>query len=80
VQIEQVYPDEKNPAAEFSFEELRARNRGWFDPEWISKMETEKAQRAAHQVNSRLSQTRQILGARNVQPQTLPAQLVPVGD
>lgn len=80
VQVEKVYPDDNNPAVEFSFEELRAKRQGWLDLEWASKMKAEKAQRAAHKVNEEPCHTRQILGARNVQPQAAPTQLEPASD
>ncbi|KAF2835017.1 hypothetical protein M501DRAFT_1034831 [Patellaria atrata CBS 101060] len=45
VNLEMVYPDEKGAAAaEFSFEELRARHRGWLDTNWKA-FRTEAAQK-----------------------------------
>ncbi|KAL8715995.1 MAG: hypothetical protein Q9220_000662 [cf. Caloplaca sp. 1 TL-2023] len=32
--LEAVYPDPQDPAEEYSFEELRARSRGWTDRDW----------------------------------------------
>lgn len=46
VNLEAVYPNLNDPmAAEFSFEELRARHRGWMDYDWaaIRKEEQSKA-------------------------------------
>lgn len=36
VNLEAVYPDYKNPSYEISFEELRAKNRGWTSKDWKS--------------------------------------------
>lgn len=34
VNLEAVYPNPDDPTEEFSFEELRARSRGWADKDW----------------------------------------------
>ncbi|KAI4192510.1 MAG: hypothetical protein LQ346_004282 [Caloplaca aetnensis] len=47
VNLEAVYPNPDNPAEEYSFEELRARSRGWLDRDWA----TEKKQ-ARHPAES----------------------------
>lgn len=36
VNLEAVYPDPNNPKHEMSLEELRAKNRGWMDKEWVA--------------------------------------------
>jgi checkpoint serine/threonine-protein kinase len=50
VDLEQVYPNRDNPMSEeYSFEELRARHRGWLDHDWaaIRRKEQEEARKAA---------------------------------
>lgn len=50
VHLEKVYPNRDNPMSEeYSFEELRAKHRGWLDYDWaaIRQKEQEDAQRAA---------------------------------
>jgi checkpoint serine/threonine-protein kinase len=50
VDLESVYPNYDDPMAqEFSFEELRARHRGWLDHDWaaIRSKEQEQAKQAA---------------------------------
>jgi checkpoint serine/threonine-protein kinase len=50
VDLESVYPNYGDPMAqEFSFEELRARHRGWLDHDWaaIRSKEQEQAKQAA---------------------------------
>ncbi|KAL8874248.1 MAG: hypothetical protein Q9174_000404 [Haloplaca sp. 1 TL-2023] len=37
VNLEAVYPNPDNPNEEFSFEELRARSRGWADRDWAAE-------------------------------------------
>ena len=34
VNLDAVYPNPSDPNEEYSFEELRARHRGWFDRDW----------------------------------------------
>jgi checkpoint serine/threonine-protein kinase len=49
VDLEKVYPNRDNPMAEeYSFEELRAKHRGWLDHDWaaIRRKELEQARRA----------------------------------
>ncbi|KAL8836223.1 MAG: hypothetical protein Q9170_003000 [Blastenia crenularia] len=36
VDLEAVYPDSEDPTQEFSFEELRAKTRGWSDRDWAT--------------------------------------------
>ncbi|KAL8757743.1 MAG: hypothetical protein Q9199_001996 [Rusavskia elegans] len=40
VNLEAVYPNPNDPAEEFSFEELRARYRGWTDKNWTADHES----------------------------------------
>ncbi|KAJ4992486.1 checkpoint protein kinase [Stagonosporopsis vannaccii] len=50
VDLEQVYPNRRDPmSVEFSFEELRARHRGWLDRDWaaIRQKEQEQARKLA---------------------------------
>lgn len=50
VHLEKVYPNRDNPMSEeYSFEELRAKHRGWLDYDWsaIRQKEQKDAQRAA---------------------------------
>lgn len=45
VDLEQVYPNRRDPMSiEFSFEELRARHRGWLDRDWAAVRRAEKDQ------------------------------------
>jgi checkpoint serine/threonine-protein kinase len=53
VDLEKVYPNHDNPMSEeYSFEELRAKHRGWLDHEWaaIRRKEQEEARKAAEAV------------------------------
>jgi checkpoint serine/threonine-protein kinase len=50
VDLEQVYPNHEDPMSEeYSFEELRAKYRGWMDYDWgqIRRTEREEARKAA---------------------------------
>ncbi|KAG9201514.1 hypothetical protein G6514_005712 [Epicoccum nigrum] len=50
VDLEQVYPNRRDPmSVEFSFEELRARHRGWLDRDWgaVRREEQRKARKLA---------------------------------
>ncbi|KAF3032127.1 hypothetical protein E8E12_002016 [Didymella heteroderae] len=52
VDLEQVYPNHSDPmSVEFSFEELRARHRGWLDQDWaaIRREEQKQARKLAEQ-------------------------------
>ncbi|KAF2996497.1 hypothetical protein E8E13_005538 [Curvularia kusanoi] len=52
VDLEQVYPNRRDPMSiEFSFEELRARHRGWLDHDWaaIRREEQKKAKKLAEE-------------------------------
>ncbi|XPS75983.1 Non-specific serine/threonine protein kinase [Ascochyta lentis] len=52
VDLEQVYPNHEDPmSVEFSFEELRARHRGWLDRDWaaIRREEQEQARKLAEE-------------------------------
>ncbi|KAL8810357.1 MAG: hypothetical protein Q9200_002637 [Gallowayella weberi] len=44
VNLEAVYPNPNDPTAEFSFEELRARSRGWADRDWAAERKRETNQ------------------------------------
>jgi checkpoint serine/threonine-protein kinase len=49
--LQQVYPNRDDPmSVEFSFEELRARHRGWLDMDWaaIRSKESDKVQKAGN--------------------------------
>jgi checkpoint serine/threonine-protein kinase len=53
VDLEKVYPNHDNPMSEeYSFEELRAKHRGWLDHDWaaIRRKEQEEARKAAEAV------------------------------
>lgn len=41
VNLEAVYPNRANPNEEYSFEELRAKSRGWLDMQWAKVHEEE---------------------------------------
>lgn len=46
VNLEMVYPDASDPAAaEFCFEELRARHRGWLEHDWAAIRREEEARK-----------------------------------
>ncbi|KAJ4366577.1 protein kinase [Ascochyta clinopodiicola] len=52
VDLEQVYPNHEDPmSVEFSFEELRARHRGWLDRDWatIRREEQEQVRKLAEE-------------------------------
>ena len=52
VDLEQVYPNHEDPMSEeYSFEELRAKYRGWMDHDWdaIRRKEQERAKKAAEE-------------------------------
>ncbi|KAI4247493.1 MAG: hypothetical protein L6R40_001441 [Gallowayella cf. fulva] len=42
VNLEAVYPCPNDPTEEYSFEELRARSRGWTDKDWAAERKREK--------------------------------------
>ncbi|OCL14669.1 hypothetical protein AOQ84DRAFT_384545 [Glonium stellatum] len=71
VNLEAVYPNISDPvAAEFSFEELRARHRGWMDYDWAAirrKEEMKKSQADAenqrHEKQSIVKESRQSAGS-----------------
>ncbi|KAL9592414.1 MAG: hypothetical protein Q9179_006744, partial [Wetmoreana sp. 5 TL-2023] len=48
VNLEAVYPNTNNPTEEFSFEELRARFRGWTERNWATERKQEKCQELAN--------------------------------
>ncbi|KAL8771897.1 MAG: hypothetical protein Q9209_002835 [Squamulea sp. 1 TL-2023] len=51
VNLEAVYPNPNDPTEEFSFEELRARSRGWVDKDWAADPRREKSCEPAAQKN-----------------------------
>ncbi|KAL8679872.1 MAG: hypothetical protein Q9186_003892 [Xanthomendoza sp. 1 TL-2023] len=55
VNLEAVYPNPNDPTAEFSFEELRARSRGWADRDWAADRKRERVQESVVQENRPLS-------------------------
>lgn len=70
VDLEQVYPDHSDPmSVEFSFEELRARHRGWLDRDWaaIRREEQKQARNLAEQAAA----------AQKPKPKPQPAPLAP---
>lgn len=44
VNLESVYPDENNPNEEVSFEELRAKSRGWLSRDWAAERRQKEAE------------------------------------
>ena len=44
VNLEAVYPNPNDPLEEYSFEELRARHRGWLDRDWQAAERTLRQQ------------------------------------
>ncbi len=69
VNLEAVYPNPENPAEEYSFEELRARSRGWLDRDWAA----EKKQ-ARHQAESVRENKAESVSLEIIDPDTLIAQ------
>ncbi|KAL8860424.1 MAG: hypothetical protein Q9178_003083 [Gyalolechia marmorata] len=55
VNLEAVYPNPNDPNAEFSFEELRARSRGWADKVWVVEHRQENIQESRAQESKALS-------------------------
>lgn len=55
VNLEAVYPNPDDPTEEFSFEELRARFRGWTDRDWASDRRRENLHESRAQENTRRS-------------------------
>ncbi|KAL9600739.1 MAG: hypothetical protein Q9219_002980 [cf. Caloplaca sp. 3 TL-2023] len=53
VNLEAVYPNPNDPTEEFSFEELRARYRGWFDRDWATERKQILHQRYLERGNQR---------------------------
>ncbi|KAL8784599.1 MAG: hypothetical protein Q9213_003854 [Squamulea squamosa] len=51
VNLEAVYSNPNDPTEEFSFEELRARSRGWIDKDWAADRKREKSYEPAAQRN-----------------------------
>ena len=49
VKLEAVYPNDHD---EMSFDELRAKARGWFDRDWAAEAREEKAEQAAARVRA----------------------------
>ena len=46
VNLEAVYPNPNDPSEEMSFEELRAKSRGWLDKDWVVERSKEQASSA----------------------------------
>lgn len=58
VNLEAVYPDPHDPTLEFSFEELRARARGWSDRDWTAeKMQVKPLRTLKRENHARSSAT-----------------------
>lgn len=49
VDLEAVYPDPDDPSQEFSFEELRAKSRGWSNKDWAAEKKQARPQRSVEQ-------------------------------
>lgn len=54
VDLEAVYPNEGDPGEEMSFEELRAKSRGWLNRDWAA----ESKQRIADQLQTQRAEER----------------------
>ena len=46
VNLEAVYPNPNDPSEEMSFEELRAKSRGWLEKDWVVERSKEPASTA----------------------------------
>ncbi|KAI4202732.1 MAG: hypothetical protein LQ350_002398 [Teloschistes chrysophthalmus] len=55
VNLEAVYPNPDNPTEEYSFEELRAKSRGWLDRDWAAENKREERQRKLSRRDERRS-------------------------
>ena len=53
VNLEAVYPNPDDPTEEFSFEELRAKFRGWTDRDWTTDRRRENLHESRTQENTR---------------------------
>ncbi|KAL8709482.1 MAG: hypothetical protein Q9225_007445 [Loekoesia sp. 1 TL-2023] len=51
VDLEAVYPDPDDPSQEFSFEELRAKSRGWSNRDWAAEKKQAQPQCSVEQGN-----------------------------
>ena len=68
VDLEKVYPNHEDPMSEeYSFEELRAKNRGWMDYDWTA-IRRKEAEQAKKEAEAALAAT---------QPQAKPVPLAP---
>ncbi|KAL9021460.1 MAG: hypothetical protein Q9185_001357 [Variospora sp. 1 TL-2023] len=64
VNLEAVYPSPNNPAQELSFEELRAKSRGWLDRNWAAERSREQ-----HREQSELEQAAKTLSLDTLEPE-----------
>ncbi|KAL8638572.1 MAG: hypothetical protein Q9228_004289, partial [Teloschistes exilis] len=55
VNLEAVYPNPDNPAEEYSFEELRAKSRGWLNRDWAAEKKREERQKLLSRRDERRS-------------------------
>ncbi|KAL9579792.1 MAG: hypothetical protein Q9212_004889, partial [Teloschistes hypoglaucus] len=55
VNLEAVYPNPDNPTEEYSFEELRAKSRGWLDRDWAAENKREGRQKMLSRRDERRS-------------------------
>lgn len=77
VNLDAVYPNRNDPNEEYSFEELRARHRGWLDRDWSlekeythGEMEARDSQ-AGTGVNDKLNNSDDVATAENDQQEPI---------
>lgn len=82
VDLEQVYPNRDDPMSEeYSFEELRAKHRGWLDHDWaaIRLKEQEEARKAAEAIAPKQSKPKPApLAPKDADVQPLKLKTVPL--
>ncbi|KAL8952330.1 MAG: hypothetical protein Q9222_001741 [Ikaeria aurantiellina] len=74
--LEAVYPNPQDPTEEYSFEELRARSRGWIDRNWALERKQEIDKKLANideEIKPGLSETQQfnVISVENSQSETV---------
>ena len=65
VDLRAVYPNDNDPSEEMSFEEIRARSRGWLNMDWTAEKEKSPSPELAASESSQ--QTSSPLSVENVQ-------------
>jgi len=76
VNLDAVYPNPNDPNEEYSFEELRARHRGWLDRDWRQEKPTQGEKkpdgpRVETSADDDLNTTADVVPAQNGQQQSI---------